>query len=240
MRGVREDAAAESVIGDVGRAGEAMTDTSDESSSHGAATKRERVAATRQARRFVGDSATGDDDLVGRALRGERWAEEVLYRRHVERVLRVSDRILLSPSDAEEVTQDAFAKGFDRLSTLREPARFGGWVCRMAVNEARQRLRRRSIRRRLGMVDDAGDPAILAELVGEAASQEERLDVARLDAALRRLGASERACWVLRHVEGHSLQEVAELTGHSLATVKRRLTAAAALIATVAADGGAP
>jgi RNA polymerase sigma-70 factor (ECF subfamily) len=75
-------------------------------------------------------------------------------------------------------------------------------------------------------LDRGAEDATLAQLVAPGVSAEHRSELVRIDAALRPLPARERSAWILRHVHGHELTEVAEMSGVSLATVKRLLTRA--------------
>jgi RNA polymerase sigma-70 factor (ECF subfamily) len=173
------------------------------------------------------DLGPGDAELVRRALGGDRWAMEALYRRHVGDAARVATVLLRHRADAEDVVQDAFAAAFGRLAALRDPSAFGGWLARIVANEAKSRLRRRRFLGMLGL-DRGDDEAALDRLAAPGASAEELAELAHLDRALRRLGAGERMAWVLRYVEGWRLAEIAEALEVSLATVKRRIAAAQA------------
>jgi RNA polymerase sigma-70 factor (ECF subfamily) len=74
---------------------------------------------------------------------------------------------------------------------------------------------------------DRSEEASLASFACPGAGPEMRFELVCVDRALGQVGAAARSAWLLRYVEGHGLQEVAELTGCSLATVKRRISAAA-------------
>lgn len=173
---------------------------------------------------LVGGPGPADDDarLVERALDGDSWAEEALYRRHVRDVMNVAARVLGRSADAEDVVQEAFLVAFSRMGELRDPTVFGGWLCRIALNMVRGKLRRRRFLRTLGL-DRGQDDATLAQLSANTASPELLADLAHVDAILRRLPAEPRMAWMLRHVEGWSLAEVAEALDCSLATAKRRI-----------------
>jgi RNA polymerase sigma-70 factor (ECF subfamily) len=95
-------------------------------------------------------------------------------------------------------------------------------VVRIAVSLVHRRFRRRKLLRALGL-DRGEDDAGLANLALPALDPERRADLARLDAALRRLPAPERVAFVLRHVEGYEHAEAAAVCDCSLATIKRRL-----------------
>lgn len=166
-----------------------------------------------------------DETLVRRALEGDRWAEEALYRRHVRPVTEVATRVLGRTAEAEDVVQDTFVRALRQLGTLREPALFSRWVMRIAVNMVRAKLRKRALLRALGL-DRGLDDATLERLASPSVPADVRAQLAEIDAALRDVPANERVAWALHVIEGWSLPEVAEACDCSLATAKRRIRAA--------------
>jgi RNA polymerase sigma-70 factor (ECF subfamily) len=165
-------------------------------------------------------SRTADDaSLVERALAGDAWAHEALYRRHVDRALTIGVRLLRNRAEAEDAVQDAFVHAFERLRDLRVPAAFRGWLARLVVTQAHRRMRRRFFRA-VRPVDGFESEC------APGASPEVRAEMALLDRALDRLAARPRIAWTLRHVEGLTLPEVADACGCSLATAKRDLDSA--------------
>lgn len=168
-------------------------------------------------------------DLVTRARAGDRWAGEALYRAHAPDVVRVATLLLGRTVDVDDVLQDAFVQALGRLDSLREPARFGAWVARIAANLARTRLRRRRLLRRFGL-DRGEDDVALDDLAIEGADAETRAELARVGRVIAKLEPDTRVIWTLRRVEGWELAEVAETVGVSLATVKRRIAAIDALL----------
>jgi RNA polymerase sigma-70 factor (ECF subfamily) len=166
-----------------------------------------------------------DGELVKRALAGEQIALQLLYRRHVASVTERVTRLLARTGEAEDVVQDAFVAAFADLGQLSDPARFGAWLMRIAVHQAQRRFRRRRLLARLGL-DRGQDDARLEQVAAPALSAEERVQLSRLDGALAELPVPLRLAWMLRHVEGCELAEVAEQCDCSLATVKRRITRA--------------
>lgn len=184
--------------------------------------------------------ALPDADLVARSLAGDRFSREVLYRRHGRYLLGLTTRLLGSRGEAEEVVQDTFVIGLTQLASLREPAAVRAWLAQIAVSLVGKRLRRGRWLRFLGRGlfglggggDDGGDEAGggLAGLAARDLSAEDRTDLALLDRALGRARAEVRVAWMLRHVEGYALAEVASACGCSLATAKRRIGEADALV----------
>jgi len=172
-----------------------------------------------------------DLNLAERMLAGESWAFDAFYRKHVERCYRLALRLVAHREDAEDVVQDAFSEAFRDLGQLKELGALGGWLRRIVVNRAHRRFRRRNLLRRLGIGPSEVVP--LEELGGPQISQESLVELRFVGAALNRASGSARTCWILRHVEGHSLAEVAELAGVSLATAKRRIADANAILQTL-------
>jgi RNA polymerase sigma-70 factor (ECF subfamily) len=164
-----------------------------------------------------------DAELVRRAVTGDRWSREVLYRRHAGYVLGLAARLLGNRGDAEEIVQEAFIAGFERLGTLREPEALRVWLAQIAVNLVRHRLRRLRLARLVGL-DRGTDDAALEALAAPGLPPEARAELALLDRALARLRPELRIAWMLRQVDGLELTEVASVCGCSLATVKRRLS----------------
>ena len=174
-------------------------------------------------------TATGfssrDVELVTRARAGDKRAEEQLYRAHVETVNALAARLLGRSHEAEDVVQEVFLTALARLYQLRDPALFRAWLLRITVHEVHRCYRRRKLLRALGMAGGPDD-ASLAELAGPGLSADRRAELAALDRVLARLPARERIAWMLRHVEGYELTEVASACDASLATIKRWLARA--------------
>ena len=181
-------------------------------------------ASKAAATRLRGWEQHDDESLVQRALEGDRWASEALYRRHVRRIAATTIRLLGDRAEAEDVTQEAFVEAFDGLDQLRDPSVFGAWLLRIAVRKVHRRFRRRKLRRVLGFTHEGDVP--LDSILSGGASPEEATELRLLQGAIERLSAAERTAWCLRHIEGYKLSEVASACECSLATVKRRIEAA--------------
>jgi RNA polymerase sigma-70 factor (ECF subfamily) len=171
----------------------------------------------------------GSAELVARIRRGDQWAEEAFYRRHVALVRSTVRRLLGSSLEAEDIVQDAFVTAFESWDQLREPEHAKRWLLTIAIRKVHRRFRRRRLLRVLGL-DQTTDDATLEALARPDLSSEARAELSLLDAVLRRLPAEARIAWMLRFVDGSSLEEVAELCECSLATVKRRIAVAQAKV----------
>ena len=171
----------------------------------------------------------GDDELIERLGRGDQWAKEALYRRYVKLVWCTALRMVGNRADAQDVVQDTFVEAFRDVTALRAHAALRPWLLRITVHQAHRRFRRRKLLRRLGL-DRSLDDAPLDTLLNADASPELRSELRTVERALHDASAVERFAWVLRYVEGHSLEEVAAATDCSLATAKRRLSRSQALV----------
>jgi RNA polymerase sigma-70 factor (ECF subfamily) len=175
-----------------------------------------------------GSAADDPDDLGGlpdgllveRAAEGDDDAFAVLVYRHSPALLALAHRLLGDPADAEEALQDALVSAWRRLPEFRGDATFRTWMYRIVTNRCLNVMRRRDSPAPLDAVpepaahDAAGEPARAAE---SAAATE------ALAEALGRLRADQRACWVLRELQGLSYDEIAEVVGASEQTVRGRL-----------------
>ncbi len=166
-----------------------------------------------------------DGDLVRRALEREVAAEDALYRRYARPVAGLITRLMGSQQETEDILHDSFVAAFEKLGQLRDPDAFRPWLMRIAVVRVRRCIRRRRLRRRLGLLP-APDDGSLERLASSRVSPEMRADLAIVDGVLQRLPADQRIAWMLRFVEGHRLTEVGAICGCSLATAKRRIAAA--------------
>lgn len=173
--------------------------------------------------------AVSDEELVRRALGGERWGREMLYRRHAASLLAMTVRLLGNRGEAEEIVQDTFVTAFAQLGTLREPGAVRGWLGQIAVNLVRRRFRRGRLMRFLGL-DRGADDATLEALADPGISADQRAELALVDRLLRGMKPALRLAWMLRRVDGLELGEVASLCDCSLATIKRRIAEADAVV----------
>lgn len=166
-----------------------------------------------------------DLELVDRAQGGDRWAEEMIYRRHVSFVGWLVIRLIGRRDDAEDVVQEIFATALEQLRRLRDGAALRAWLTRIAVSRARRRLQRRRLMRLVGL-DRGADDATLAALASPECSPEVRAELSLLSEVFARLPSKVRIAWMLHCVEGLTLEEVAAACRCSLATSKRRIAVA--------------
>jgi RNA polymerase sigma-70 factor (ECF subfamily) len=173
-----------------------------------------------------GKEAELDDAALVQALRArEPWAASLFWNRFAPMVYGVLDRALGSASDSEDLTQDVLWRVFSALGSLRDPSALRSFVYSSTLRRLRWHLRSRRVRRWM-LLSDSGD---LPD-TQQTPPSDGREILGRFYRLLDRLGANDRTAFVLRHVEGLTLAEIAQATGTSLATVKRRVRAASAQI----------
>ena len=163
-------------------------------------------------------------DLVRQAQQGDHAAFQLLYREHVGRVYALCLRLTADPTAAEEFTQDAFVRAWERLASFRGESAFSSWLYRLTVNVVF--LSRRAARRRTQRVLTTADPEAL-ERPGRETSPALGMDLERAIAALP---AGAREVFVLYDVEGYGHQEIADLTGIAVGTSKAQLFRARRLL----------
>lgn len=159
------------------------------------------------------------DDLILRAQEGDVQAFEALYRQHVGRVHALCRR--MAPSEADELTQRAFVRAWEALSSFQGRSACGSWLHRLAVNviltEKRSAARRTA---RVIVIDEPG---------GSHAprSVEAGMDLERAIAALPERA---REVFVLLDIEGYKHREIADAMSISEGTSKGQLHRARKLL----------
>lgn len=153
---------------------------------------------------------------------------EALYRRYATRVNGLAFRLLGRDADLDDVVQESFARVFTSLRRLRQPELFWSFLASTVTRTVHKVIRRRRLLRRFGLGEDTSID--LDALVSHDAPADVVTEVRQVYAVVDQLPAKLRVPLVLRRVEGLSLQEVADLVGASLATVKRRLAEAEQLL----------
>jgi RNA polymerase sigma-70 factor (ECF subfamily) len=170
-----------------------------------------------------------DAALVLAAREGEAWASEALVRRHARRANGLALRLLGRDSDVDDLVQESFASAFAALPRLEDPQAFGAWLSGILIRTAAKVIRRRRLLARLGL-GRASLAIDLDAIVAPTVPQDDAIELRRLYTVAQSLPASVRVPLLLRRVEGLGLEEITQLTGVSLATVKRRVAAGEELL----------
>ncbi len=155
--------------------------------------------------------------LVERAQAGDSRAFEVLYRRLVGRIYAICLRMVRDAQRAEELTQDVFVRAWERLGSFRGESKFTTWLHRLAVNVVLQDARTKG--RRESREESMGDPGEYLGRVKEVFPGT-RVDLER---AIAGLPEGARRVLVLRDIYGYKYDEIAQMQGVALGTVKAQI-----------------
>ena len=147
---------------------------------------------------------------------------EQLYRAHSSYVAGIALRLLGRDAEVDDVVQDVFLSAWKGITALRDPGAVKGWLATVTVRIARRKLRMRRVKQFFRFDDDPQYENVPAP----GASAEERVLLAKIYSLLDGLPVDQRLAWTLRYVERQQLEDVAKLCGCSLATAKRRISAA--------------
>ena len=158
-----------------------------------------------------------DAAAVALARDGDSEAFRALVERHSRGVYRLAHRMTGNPSDADDVVQETFLRAYKQLGRFESRANFGTWLHRIAVNCSIDLIRSRPHRESAHDAADL-DQYTVAEAADAGRSSPERLMLstevqARINGAMGSLSQMERAAFVLRHFEGHSIDEISRSLG---------------------------
>ena len=161
-----------------------------------------------------------DEELMARAGAGSEPAFRTLAQRHVPAMLRLAQRFLRNPADAEDVVQESLIRIWVQAPRWRPEAALRTWLYRVVVNLCIDRDRRVSP----ASLDDVPDP--VDPTPGPQESLEEREMTAAVTDSLAALPARQRAAITLTHYEGFSDAEAAEMLATSVGSIESLLVRA--------------
>jgi len=167
-----------------------------------------------------------EESWVRDAMAGDQSAFEKLYRQHLQRIHALCWRMCGGvESVAEEMTQEAFIRAWQKLATFKMQSRFGTWLHRLTVNvvlsDKRSRLR---IMQREQSLEVVKVEPVAAD---DASSTSETRDI---ESAIAKLPERARSVLVLHDIEGYRHSDIAEMTGMAVGSSKAQLHRARKLI----------
>jgi len=178
-------------------------------------------------------AATGvendDLDLVHATKNGDVTAFEQLVRRYDCKLLRIAQSITHNREDSQDAVQEAFLKAYQNLSAFREDSKFSTWLFRITVNQSLMKLRRQRTTREASLDEDfQTDGDVLPKEVTDWAPNPEQLYWASelrdiLINCLEQLSPILRTVFVLRDIEGLTIDQTVEVLNVSETAVKARL-----------------
>ena len=170
-----------------------------------------------------------DVAAVRLARAGDSRAFRLLVERHSRPVFRLAYRVTGNQQDAEDVVQETFLRAWRQLGRFESRSSFGTWLHRITVNCALDHVRQRP--RHVQLACDDSRPEDLAAPAGPSAGEApspDRLAFSaevrqRVASALGELSPAERTAFVLRHFEGHSIEEIGRTLGLRTSATKHSI-----------------
>jgi RNA polymerase sigma-70 factor, ECF subfamily len=169
---------------------------------------------------------TTDEELVARAQGGDVDSFNQLIVRWERPIYALAYRVIGREEDARDVCQDAFLRAYRALPGFKGQAKFSSWLYRIALNLCRDWIRRQR-RAPVSQMPEDTDAAELAAATGPVESIEDLVARRELSAiveeAMSVLSEEQRTAIILKEYHGMTFQEIADMQGCPLSTVKTRL-----------------
>lgn len=176
-------------------------------------------------------AAPSETALIEAAQKKDPAAFEELVRLYERSVLRLAMNMLRSPEDARDAYQEAFLKVYRKLDTFRFQCSFHTWLYRITTNVCLDQLRRKGVRKEIGVDDREGAKGVSPL----QSAPEQRVEANpgrvfegqalsdRIELALQQLSPNERVVFELRHYDGMRLRAIGEAVGISEEAAKNSL-----------------
>ena len=172
------------------------------------------------------DSELLEAEAIRRAQSGDGAAFEFLYKRYSKRIYSLCLRMVKNPAEAEDLTQQAFLRLFQKIGTFRGDSAFSTWLHRVAVNVVLMHLRRKKpVEVSIDVPENAGAAEMPPSRTFASTSASMRGAIERLNImrAIRKLPAGYKQMFLLHDVIGFKHIEIAELLGCTMGSSKSQL-----------------
>lgn len=176
-----------------------------------------------------------DYSLIRTFHAGDKTAFDIIVLKHKDRVFNLCLRFLGNYHEAEDTAQDVFVKAYGSLKSFRFESSFFTWLYRIAVNTCKNKIKSREYRFKkmnAGMDNPEESPGLYgAERLDDPVSNpaldlEKKETMKALQCAIDSLPPDQKSVVILRDIQGLSYEEMAEITGFKLGTLKSRLSRA--------------
>jgi len=180
--------------------------------------------------KLEGWTAASDDlDLVHASKDGDMAAFEELVKRYDGKLFRIAQSVTRNREDSQDAVQEAFLKAFQHLAEFREASQFSTWMIRITLNQSLTKLRKRNAVREYFLDEESQvDGELLPRDIADWAPNAEQLYWASelrdiLTRALEEVSPISRTVFVLRDIEGLSIEQTVMAMNLSTSAVKARL-----------------
>lgn len=168
--------------------------------------------------------------LIDKARGGDTSSFSALVELHQERAIHTANSFLGNFEDARDIAQEAFVKAYENLDSFKSESRFYTWFYRILLNQCKDFLRKKKVRRAFSFFfataqDEDLDP--MANVPDSAKNpgqmMADRELGSALNEALEKLPFRQKSVFVLRYLEGLSLEDISESLGVTVGAVKAHL-----------------
>jgi len=169
-------------------------------------------------------AAVKETQLIARAQRGDEEAFSALFEAHKRRVYSLCLRMLGNPTEAEDLTQEAFLQLFRKIATFRGESAFSTWLHRLSVNVVLMHLRKKGLNQiSLDETENSQGEPIKRDYGDDDRRLVGSIDRIGLNRAIAELPPGYRTVFILHDVEGYEHNEIAEIMNCSVGNSKSQL-----------------
>lgn len=174
----------------------------------------------------------GSNSLISRAKQGDMAAFEELILQHEKTVYNVALRMMNHSEDARDISQEVLIKAYRNIANFDERSSFSTWIYRITVNTCIDEMRKRKGKQNLSLDNEFEDDegTWKREIADDGDTPEESLmrkeEQSEILMALETISEDYKTVFILRDIRGLSYEEIAEITGLALGTVKSRISRA--------------
>ena len=150
-----------------------------------------------------------EEKTIRKAASGDRMAFRDLVLEHSHAMFRLAWRLTGDQNAADDIVQEAFIKAWQKIGNFRMESSFRSWINRITVNTAMDYLRKQSRNAARTTVEPEWERTTAGS---ETPKHDVQIDIQQqTHAAMKQLSERERAALMLRHFEGHSIKEIAQM-----------------------------
>ena len=158
---------------------------------------------------YTSEMSQSEQKTIKKAAAGDRNAFRQLVLEHSHAMFKLAWRLSSDEAAAEDIVQEAFIKAWRKLGKFRMESSFKSWLHRITVNTAMDYLRKCSRRNQFEMQEPEWDPSIN---VAVAPNHDHQIDIrVQTQEAMKGLSDIERSALMLKHFEGHSIDEISQM-----------------------------